>query len=318
MKNFFFAVCFLSSFAYANSAEDNKWAGNLKMNGYALEDYKNFSKDWELVTVRFRQDSGEFRFTYANPLAAKALKNNTAYPDGAIFAKTAYLLGSDTDFPSSLTPNKVNRYQLMVKNSKLHTETDGWGYVLFDPSGRTFPGEPRAASLACNACHQIVKDKGSVFSEFISKDVAFFTDPKVKSVVKKQNSYLPQFENIKVSQLPGIVQKNVPAKTKSVRSIKGDLKKFIFEGTLNEIRPFLAKESIASNSPALLLSEDKKHFSLVYQDKDSKGGCGSVLGPTTSMIAIVSTANISLAAPYADPGAIQGDVAITSFCFVNQ
>lgn len=308
-------LAFSSGFAQDNGQQ---WAGNLEMNGYKISDYQNFASEYTLVTVRYRQDSGEFRFTYANSIALKALKENKPYPDNAVFAKTAYLLSPDRAFPSSLTPNKVNRYQLMVKNAAKHKDTDGWGYALFDSTGRTFAGEPKAAAMACRACHQIVKDKNYVFSDLIFKGVNFFSDAKANQAVKKKNKYLPEFETVAVKKLPKFVADLIPKSAKSVRSIKGNLKKYIFEGTLNEIRPFLGSEVLASQLPALLISEDGKQFSLVYSDVSAGENCVSASGKATSMVAIISVPKTTPVAPYAEPGRVEGETASSSFCFVNQ
>lgn len=315
-------MLFMAVTAQLSFAEDKKpdpWAGNLEMNGYSLKQYENFAKEWELITVRYRQDSGEYRFVYANPLAAAALKEGKTYPEGSVFAKTAYLLTSDPSFPSSLLPGKVNRYQLMVKNEKKHKDTGSWGYALFDSAGRTFAGEPKSVSFACHACHQIVRDKQYVFSEILPKDIAFFSDKKLTTSLKKKNQYLPTFENMNVSQLPKLAASYVPKNTKTVRSIKGDLRKHLFEGTLNEIRPFLATEALATNGPAILISEDKSQFSLVYPDASAQGGCSSPSGKSSPMVVVITKPAASAAqVPYAEPGKQENDVALTSFCYLHQ
>lgn len=319
MKSILILLLALSPSSFAEAPKADPWAGNLEMNGYALKQYETFAKDWELITVRYRQDSGEYRFVYANPQAAAALKEGKTYPEGSVFAKTAYLLTSDQSFPSSLLPGKVNRYQLMVKNEKKHKDTGSWGYALFDSTGRTFAGEPKAVSQACHACHQIVRGKQYVFSEVLPKDIAFFSDKKLATKLKKKNQYLPQFETMNASKLPKMASSHLPKNTKTVRSIKGDLRKHLFEGTLNEIRPFLATEALASNGPAILLSEDGTQFSLVYPDAAVQGGCSSPSGKSSPMVVVITKPAASTAqVPYAEPGRQENDVALTSFCYLHQ
>lgn len=318
MKTILFAISLIGAFSFAQE-EGKEWAGNLEMNGYKSEDYKNFAIDYTLITVRYRQDSGEYRFTYANDIALKALKEGKGYPDGSVFAKTAYTLSPDTSFPSSLVPNKVARYQLMVKNANKHKDTDGWGYALFDKNGRTFPGDPKKESMACNACHQIVREKHNVFSELIQKDISFFSNPKADSVAKKKNKYLPEFETVSVSKLPKSLSVRLPKGTKTVRSLKGDLRKYFFEGTLNELRPFLGSEAIRAKMPAVLVTIDNRQFSVVYTDPTATAdSCKSAIGQASSMVAFISMPKGGFTAPYADPGDPSGDVAISSFCFVGQ
>ena len=104
-----------------------------RMNGFALQDYADFQKKWPLVTVRFRKDTGELRFTYANDIAYKALKKGaTEYPDGAVFAKIGIMTEEDPAFTSSAVPSGARRFQLMVHDAKKFPETHGWGFALFD------------------------------------------------------------------------------------------------------------------------------------------------------------------------------------------
>ena len=104
--------------------EDPKIYGDKpEMNGYKLSDYEGFEKKWRLVTVRYRKDTGEMRFTYANPKAWNALlKRSKDYPDGAVFAKIGIITMEDPAFPSSAVPAGTRRYQLMVRNKKKHAE----------------------------------------------------------------------------------------------------------------------------------------------------------------------------------------------------
>lgn len=290
MNSIFKVLFLLFVCARAFAVEDDaKWAGNLEMNGYRLGTYKDFAKDWRLVTVRYRVDSGEFRFVYANPIAWKAMsEGKKSYPDGAVFAKKAYVLSHDSSFPSSLVPEDLTRYQLMVKNAAKHAETDGWGYALFDPTGRTFAGEPNAVSNACHACHQIVKNGDYVFSKELSTEIQFTS---VKNgALKKQDgsSALPGFSTVEAKALPAVVRSHLPEGSSKVRSLGGNLKKMLFQGTLDEIRPFLGVEAKRSKLPALLVSEDGTRYSIVYPDKETKGDCKSGATKGAAMVYVTT------------------------------
>ena len=103
-------------------------AKNLTMSGYTFNDYRDFQKNWKLVTVRYRKDTDEMRFTYANDLAYSTLMSGkTDYPDGAVFAKIGFKTEPDPAFSSSAVPSGIRRYQFMVRDSKKHTSTNGWG-----------------------------------------------------------------------------------------------------------------------------------------------------------------------------------------------
>ena len=76
--------------------------GEAVFNGYTLKQFGDFVHNWHFVTVRFRRDSGEMRFAYANDIAWKALsEHSTDYPDGAVFAKIGVSTMEDPAFTDS-------------------------------------------------------------------------------------------------------------------------------------------------------------------------------------------------------------------------
>lgn len=307
MKAWPLAALLACGAAYAPEGDGGKeWAGNLTMNGHSLAEFEGFAEKWALVTVRYRQDSGEFRFTYANPSAFRALTRGRPYPDGAVFAKVSYLLSGDPAFPSSLLPSKVARYQLMVKDAAANPETDGWAYALFDAGRRTFPGPPRERAQACNACHRIVLGKGSVFSEPIGRTAASPSPP------SGAGSSLPAFRSIPAGELPARLHPLLPAGTALLRSVTGPLREHLFDGTLHEIRPFLAQEALRAALPAALVGADGRSFALVYRDAEASVGCAGAF----AMVALTSRSETP-ELPYADMG--EGDdVAVQTFCHVKQ
>jgi hypothetical protein len=230
-----------------------------EMNGYRFESFKGFETKWKLVTVRYRKDTSEMRFTYANDLAWKTLKSGKVnYPDGAIFAKIGLMTQDDPAFSSSACPSGAKRYQFMIKNKKRHPETDGWGYALFDFEGKIFPENSTDKTMACVACHRLVAERGYVFSE------AMDLSPGHNTGLSKSFQSKVIFESVSASSLPESIAKNLPPHTDSVRSVTGDISKYLFQGTLDEIRPLLAKEANSSKHPAILINSDKTRFSIVY------------------------------------------------------
>ncbi len=246
-------------------------APSTSMHGISLSDYGDFEKKWKLVTVRFRKDTGELRFTYANEKAWKHLKNistevgksqkseSKSYPPGAVFAKVGIATDDDPAFVSSAVPSGVRRVQFMVRDEKKFSETDGWGYALFDSGGRTFPGDLKQASLACAACHKLVPDRGYVFSQFMT---GLAPKARAESAVGGRI----KFEDVEVSTLPGHVRIHLPPKVGKVRSIVGEITKQVFPGTLDELRPVLTREALKWGYPALFLSakSGSAHYSVVY------------------------------------------------------
>jgi len=150
--------------AYYEETDADQHKGKLEMNGIRHSTYRGFDKNWRLVTVRYRKDSGEMRFTYANKLAWKNLLARTKdYSEGAVFAKISVITEDDPRFISSAVPAGAQRIQYMVRNKTKYADTGGWGYALFDADGKTFAEEPKMKSQACAACHLIVADLGHVF-----------------------------------------------------------------------------------------------------------------------------------------------------------
>lgn len=276
MLKFIFILISLSAIA----AED--FSGKDSMNGISYKDYEGFTEKWALVTIRFRKDTGEMRLTYANELAMKTLKaGKTDYPDGAVFAKTGIHTASDPQFVSSVVPKGIRRYQLMVKNKKMYSTTGGWGYGLYDSKGKTFPEDPKITQDACYACHTIVENRGDVFSEpfdFV-KDTKF---PNHHSVnVNAQIKY----QWIKTKKLPGTVAPYIPAAFPKIRMVTNEiLRKKLFQGTLDEMKPILEDESKKTNTPAIFMSQDNKKFVIVIPKKSEECmGMGSFEIVSTSL-----------------------------------
>jgi hypothetical protein len=253
------------------------YSGRPEMNGITWKDYKEFPSDWEIVTIRFRKDTGEMRITYANPPAMKALKEGrTDYPDGAVFAKTGIHTGVDPQFISSVVPKGIRRYQLMVRNKKLYSATNGWGYALFDPEGKTFNEDPKITQDACYACHTIVENRGDVFSQHFS--TTRYVKPIFTAEEKKVNSLT--FVSKSVSALPENIRTHVPSWAKEVRWVEMEiLRKHVFQGTLDELRPLLEHEAMKSKLPAVFASKDEKRFVLIWPGKSDQ--CMETTGMTS-------------------------------------
>lgn len=284
MKSLLVLSFFLSSFAVAGSGAPG-FAGRDEMNGLRFKDYADFHSKWHLVTVRFRKDTGEQRFTYANDLAWSVLKNGkTDYPDGAAFGKIGFATQDDPAFPSSAVPSGSRRYQLMVKDSKKYASTDGWGYALFDKTGKTFGEDPSKAVIACQACHRAASAKGYVFSQMMTMDAGEKLAP--PSTVPSPVVSFVEFEDLSGNKLPATLRADLPL-GKTIRSVRGSLRDHLFQGTLDEIRPQLALEAIRTGKPAALLSRDNQYYSIVFVDSSSRE-CAAATPGAMSFVAIYS------------------------------
>lgn len=268
-------ILFVSKMVFANHAAEaeatKNWGGQESMNGYSLKDYADFDKKWKLVTVRYRLDSGEQRFIYANDIAWKAFESNaTQFPEGSVFAKVAFKTEEDNLFPSSIMPSSSRRFQLMVKDSKKHQSTDGWGYALYDSNGLTFPENPQIQEVACHACHKLAAPRDFVFALPIATNP--FEKINLGSKQKAdEKSY--HFVQIEKSELPPRLAGKIPKIYKLIESLQGPLQKFLFQGTLDEVRPLLIKRVSESGNPALLMNDDKSRYVLIYPDK--KASCSN-------------------------------------------
>ncbi len=258
------ALALLLPFLASADPTKDPFSGKPDMNGHTLKEFEGFEKKWKLVTVRYRKDTSEMRFTYANDLAWKSLKAGvTEYPKGAIFAKIGLATQDDPSFVSSAVPTGARRYQFMVRDKKKYPETDGWGYALFDANGKTFPGEPGHASLACAACHRIVPEKGYVFSQIMELS-PFRSGVKGAKEVAGLAGRI-SFQTKTIEALPERVRKHFPMNKGNYSEVTGSMASNVFQGTLDEIRPTLADQASKSSQPAALVSADHQMFSLVYR-----------------------------------------------------
>lgn len=268
------------------SSENSQTENNHpQMNGYSLKDFKEFEKKWKLVTVRYRKDSGEMRWTFANDKAWSTLDEGAIdYPDGAMFGKIAMATSEDSQFASSVVPTSTRRYLFMVRDKIKHADTGGWGYALFDSQGQLFPEEVPKATQACYACHKIVQNRGYVFSQPLSLATSIQNRFHTGSINQKSNSqtkssthsieFAIQFRDEKIDVLNREVRKEMGPNWSRFRRIKSsDITKNLFQGTLDEIRPNLEIESKKTGLPSALLSDDLKRFSVLIPvaDKNCNG-----------------------------------------------
>jgi len=260
-------------------APPSDFTGRDEMNGIKFSEYKNFLKDWKLVTSRFRKDTGEMRLTYANKIALKTLEaGGTQYEDGAAIAKTGIATGEDPQFTSSMVPKYVRRYQLMVFNKKKYSSTDGWGYGLYDHNGKTFKEDPIETQNACHACHQMVPERGFVFSQpFQFASQMQFLNPR-----KAEGSKIT-FRSVKASDLSKELRDHVAAGVKEVLMLENKrLAEHVFQGTLDELKPILEQEVKRAQKPAAFISKDQKKFILIAPLEKADCTFGSAVSITTT------------------------------------
>lgn len=246
----------------AQVKQPEDFANKPTMNGFKISDFKDFDKKWKLVTVRYREDSKEIRLTYANDLAYQTLiKNKTNYKNGSIFAKISYITKSDPAFVSSAAPSGTRRFQFMVRDSKRFTKTHDWGYALFNSEGKTFPEDPVEKINSCNACHELVPERGYVFSQPISTDYikSAYHSSRIDSKIQFKMLNNAEVEKLGIKALQGV---------NKIFTVDNKLNENIFQGTLDEIKPTLIQKAIQELGAAALISLDHKRYVVVTMEKD--------------------------------------------------
>lgn len=272
MLYLFILLSALQGHAYFEHSENSP----AEMNGIKFSDHKDFSTKWKLVTVRYREDSKELRLTYANDIAFKAMSSlKPDYPDGAKFGKVAFLTEEDPAFPSSRIPTSTRRFQLMVKNRKLYSTTNNWGYALFDEKGVLFKEDIKEKTEACAACHQLVPERDYVFSR------PFHNSQTTLAPMGKRSEGI-SFKAKKPADFKGPILEHLKASTEWIESLEGPLQKYSFSGTLDEVIPLLL-ERVKLMGKDSVLYVNERNFSLV-KIRTGKNDC---LGERSKPVSIL-------------------------------
>lgn len=227
----------------------------------ALGTYAHFWDEWRLVTVRFRRDNGEQRFVFANAAATRAMRRKSpTYPDGAMFGKVAFEIGDDPSFPNSEEPRRFTRIQLMRKDSKLYSQSDGWGYaVLLAGSGVPYK-EERSTVTACHTCHRLVPERDFVFSSPSFMGNGHVPNQTLsstfKSRFKDQLAHLSPFQQ---DALALVLAPDSLAAARRIRSLSMDL----FVGSVHESIGTLSAFAVRDGATYALWDEAHHHFAIV-------------------------------------------------------
>lgn len=260
-------LAFLIYSPHASSYFEHSEKSPAEMNGIKFNDYRNFTSKWKLVTVRFREDSGEIRMTYANEKAFEAMRSlKPSYPDGAVFGKISFHTEGDAAFPSSKVPTDKKRFQLMVRDKKKYKDTQGWGYALFDLHGKTFNEDEKQQTQACAACHQLVEERQFVFSRSFHSGLRANSSEEAKTKTLANGIV---FTQKKKNDFEGIITEHLKSSDGWVESLEGKLQKLAFSGTLDEVVPLLVERSKLMQKDALLYL-DSRNFTLVRRLKASQ------------------------------------------------
>lgn len=117
----------------------------------------------------------EYHHVYVNPDAFDIYKRTGTFPEGTVIAKELVLLKKGNhndgsfDAPSGrgYFADKYNGMDVMVKDSKRFSKTNGWGFFNFGHHAPPYLTKAAAAPQNnCASCHAANAEKDMVFSQF--------------------------------------------------------------------------------------------------------------------------------------------------------
>jgi hypothetical protein len=130
-------------------------------NGIAyIPEYRN----WKAISTTDRFDNGTVRIIFANETAVKALqsKKTDPWPDGSIFAKTAWKQQQNAD--GSISAGKFVQVEFMIKDARKYAKTKGWGWGRWKGDDLLPYGKTLDFDTECVSCHQPQRDNDYVFT----------------------------------------------------------------------------------------------------------------------------------------------------------
>ena len=128
-------------------------------------------RDWRFISVAHEEGNlHSFAAVLGNDVAIKAYREGQLpYPDGTIIAALHYhhvpseennkVFGRDQSF----VPGDPSNIQFMIKDSRKHASTGGWGFGHFQ-DGK--PLTDTAKLKGCFNCHAKIKDRDLVFTRY--------------------------------------------------------------------------------------------------------------------------------------------------------
>jgi hypothetical protein len=154
----------------AGTAQYEKWlpSGNQTStpqaapNGIAFpSDYKN----WKAISSTERFDNNTIRQILGNDIAIKAIAENhiNPWPDGAIFAKVAWL--EQTGIDGVIRPGAFFQVEFMIRDRNKYSGTLGWGWARWRGADLQPYGKDANFVDECVGCHRPLSDTNFVFTE---------------------------------------------------------------------------------------------------------------------------------------------------------
>ncbi len=282
-----------------NVLKSDEYALKKEKNGINLEKItKNFSKNYQFISVHYRDDKDEIRLIYGNKLAMEGINSKGfKYKDGAILYKVVYRTLRDPSFHSSLVPEDQPAVrQIMLRDSKKFKDTNGWGYAVFHDDAKTLPGSPDTTLSTCYACHKLASARNDVFSwpmntlepsskpvRELSKIVGSNEKYSNKDVIQSQklSEKLFKFSVAQFSTLDREIQLAIDSKNSNVNILTGEMMNEDFPGYMTELNSFLIKETRKNGLPSVAFKKfnDRLIFAYSFYDdvaKDCPAGKKSI------------------------------------------
>lgn len=125
------------------------------------KDYRSWPMVRAFIIGNKRSPAYGIRNAFFDPAAQEEpKKNGTAYPDGATIAMSIHGI---VDAPNGhQTQGTLRGTLLMVRDSKKHSATDGWGDARFNAKGESVKINPLKN---CHECHRGAEKTGWVFTQ---------------------------------------------------------------------------------------------------------------------------------------------------------
>lgn len=131
------------------------------LNGISyISDFRN----WKAISTSDRFDNGSMRIIFGNNIAVKAIEEHQTnpWPDGAIFAKTAWKQKTEKD--GTVAAGAFIQVEFMIKDAKKYKSTKGWGWARWKGNDLKPYGDTANFDQECISCHNPVKNNDYVFT----------------------------------------------------------------------------------------------------------------------------------------------------------
>lgn len=155
----------------SNAKDDEKIILNNKVSDYSKVkpspnkiSYIPTFRSWKAVSTSDRFDNGSMRIIFGNSIAVKAIEEHQTnpWPDGAIFAKTAWKQKTESD--GTVSAGEFIQVEFMIKDAKKYESTKGWGWARWKGNNLKPYGDNVNFDQECIACHNPVKNNDYVFT----------------------------------------------------------------------------------------------------------------------------------------------------------